>query len=385
LHDLLYAVGPGAPSQENMSGSFPFTVTRHARSSRLVRYLTLAYLALVAYASLYPFSGWRVPSTEPVAFLFADWPIYRTVSDVVLNVLAYLPLGLMLTLAFMAWMPRLAAAVLGVIGGACISLSIEYAQNFLPVRIPSNLDLLANTAGALMGAVLAYVFGNRWLLSGDLYRLRGRLFQHGASTDLGFMLLAMWLFTQLNAEIWLFGNGDLRDLLPDFVGVRFSAEGYRLLESGVTALNFCGVGFLLAAIARSYFASALALAVFTMIALALKTVASSALFVPGNPSLWLTPGSLTGLAIGVAVWLPLAAAPRHWLVRLAAVCLAVGLILVNLVPENPYFAAALKVWTHGHYVSFNHMTGTLSLVWPFLAIAYLYHLMRRHPLPATGR
>jgi VanZ family protein len=382
---MIHTAGPGAPSQENMSGSFPFTVARHARSSKLVRYLAVAYLALVAYASLYPFSGWRVPTTEPAAFLFADWPIYLTISDVVLNVLAYVPLGLLLTLVLMAWMPRLAAAFLGLLAGTCISLSIEYAQNYLPARFPSNVDLLANTGGALLGAILAHAYGNRWLLSGDLYRLRGRLFQPGASTDLGFMLLAMWLFTQLNAEVWLFGNGDLRHLLPDFIGMRFSADGYRLLESGVAALNFCGVGFMLAAIARSYFASALALAVLTATALALKTVASSALFVPGNPSLWLTPGSLTGLAIGAAAWLPLAAVPRRWLIRLAAVCLACGLVLVNLVPENPYLTAALMVLQHGHYLSFNHMTGTLSLVWPFLAIAYLGYLMRRYPLPAPGR
>ncbi len=368
-----------------MSGSFPFTVARHARSSRLVRYLSVAYLALVAYASLYPFSGWQARSADPTAFVFAPWPVYFIVSDAVLNLLAYLPLGLLLTLMFMAWMPRLAAAVLGVLVSACVSFAVEYAQNFLPVRIPSNVDLLTNTAGALLGAAGAYAFGNRWLLSGDLYRLRGRLFQPGASTDFGFMLLAMWLFTQLNAEVWLFGNGDLRKLLPDFVGMRFSAEGYRMLESGVAALNFCGVGFMLAAIARSYLASALALAVLTATALVLKTVASSALFVPGNPSLWLTPGSLAGLAIGAAFWLPLATAPRRWLVRLAAACLAGGLVLVNLVPENPYLTAALRVWQHGHYLSFNHMTGTLSLMWPFVAIAYMGYLMRRHPLPAVAR
>lgn len=368
-----------------MSGSVPFTVARHARSSRLVRYLAVAYLALVAYASLYPFSGWQARSADPTAFLAAPWPLYITVSDSVLNVLAYLPLGLLLTLMLMAWMPRPAAALGGVLAGACVSLAIEYAQNFLPARIPSNVDLLANSAGALLGAAIAYAFGVRWLLSGDLYRLRGRLFQAGASTDFGFMLLAMWLFTQLNAEVWLFGNGDLRKLLPDFVGLRFSAEGYRLLESGVAALNFCGVGFMLAALARSYLAAALALTVLTSFALVLKTVASSALFVPGNPSLWLTPGSLAGLAIGAAIWLPLAAAPRHWLIRLAAACLAAGLVLVNLVPENPYLSAALRVWRHGHYLSFNHMTGTLSLLWPFVAIAYLGYLMRRHPLAAEAR
>jgi len=47
----------GTPSS---SGSHPGS--RYARSSILVRYLALAYLALVVHASLYPFAGWREPA-----------------------------------------------------------------------------------------------------------------------------------------------------------------------------------------------------------------------------------------------------------------------------------------------------------------------------------
>ena len=40
--------------------------------------------------------------------------------------------------------------------------------------------------------------------------LRDRLFRPGASIDLGLVVLALWLFTQLNPATLLFGNGDLR-------------------------------------------------------------------------------------------------------------------------------------------------------------------------------
>ena len=80
-----------------MSGSLPFPSARYARSSRLVAYLSLAYLLLVVYASLYPFADWRVPNDEAARFLFTGWPSYIVASDVVLNVLAYVPLGLLLT------------------------------------------------------------------------------------------------------------------------------------------------------------------------------------------------------------------------------------------------------------------------------------------------
>ena len=359
-----------------MSGPFFSPTTRYSRRSKLVRYLALAYPLLVAYASLYPFSGWRAPVEDATAFVLADWPFYVTFSDITLNVLAYLPLGLLLTLTFMGRTPRWAAAMLGVLTGTLFSFLIELAQGYLPSRIASNVDLLTNAGGTVLGAAAAYAFGERWLLSGELFRLRGRYFLPGAATDYGFLLLALWLFTQLNAEIWLFGNGDLRHLVPGEVSVSYSAESYRYLEAGVAALNFVGVAFLLTALARSLLGAAVSVIALTAAALALKTIASSALFIPGNPSLWLTPGSLLGLAIGFAAWLLLARAPRSVLIRAAVVCLALGVVLVNLAPENPYLVAALKVWRHGHYVSFNGMTRLLSALWPFLTLGYLLLLAR---------
>ena len=317
---------------KNMSGPFFSQTTRYSRSSKLVRYLTAAYPLLVAYASLYPFFGWRAPVEDATAFVLADWPFYVTVSDITLNVLAYLPLGLLLTLTFMGRAPRWAAAMLGVLVGTLFSLLIELAQGYLPSRIASNVDLLTNAGGTVLGAAAAYVFGERWLLSGDLFRLRGRYFLSGATTDYGFVLLALWLFTQLNAEIWLFGNGDLRHLVPGEVSVSYSAESYRYLEAGVAALNFASVAFLLTAIARSFLGAAVALSALTAAAVVLKTIASSALFIPGNPLLWLTPGSLLGLAIGAAAWLLLARAPRNVLIRAAMLCLVLGLVVVNLAP-----------------------------------------------------
>jgi VanZ family protein len=361
---------------KNMSGPFSST-TRYARRSKLVRYLAVAYPLLVAYASLYPFSGWRgAPAVAPTAFVLADWPLYVTVSDITLNVLGYLPLGLLLTLTLMARAPRWAAALLGILAGTLFSFLIELAQGYLPSRIGSNVDLLTNAGGTVLGAAVAYLFGERWL-SGELFRLRGRYFLPGATTDYGFVLLALWLLTQLNAEIWLFGNGDLRHLLPAQISVNYSAESYRYLEAGVAALNFAGVGFLVTAIARSFLGAAVLLIALTAAALGLKTIASSALFIPGNPSLWLTPGSLLGLAVGLAAWLLLVRTPRSFLIRASAICFALGLVAVNLAPENPYLVAALKVWRHGHYVSFNGMTRLLSALWPFITVGYLIFLARQ--------
>jgi len=359
-----------------MSGSLPSTSARYARSSRLVAYLTVAYLLLVVYASLYPFADWRVPNDEATRFLFSGWPSYVVVSDVVVNVLAYFPLGLLLTLLWMGHVPRWAAVALGVTAGMLLSLAIEFAQAYLPTRISSNVDVLTNSIGALWGAGVAWAWGERWLLSGELHRLRERDFRAGARADFAFVLLALWLLTQLNAEIWLFGNGDLRHLVHLDLGVRYSADVYLLFEAGVAALNFAGVAFLVGAIARSFAAAATAVAALTSAALMLKTIASMALFIPGNPALWLTPGSLSGLVAGVLFWLALARRSSANAMRLSAICFAAGFFLVNLAPENPYLDAALRILQRGHFLRFNSMTGLLSSWWPLLVFAYLVFLIR---------
>ncbi len=370
-----------------MSGSLPFPSTRYARSSRLVAYLTVAYLLLVVYASLYPFADWRVPNDEATRFLFAGWPSYIVASDVVLNILAYMPLGLLLTLLWMGRVPRWLAVVLSVIAAMSLSLSIEFAQAYLPTRISSIDDVLTNSIGALWGAAAACMWGERWLLSGELHRLREHHFRAGARTDVAFVLLALWLLTQLNAEIWLFGNGDLRRVIPLNLGVRYSADTYLLLEAGVAALNFAGVAFLAVAIARSFAAAAISVTALILTALMLKTIASMALFIPGNPGLWLTPGSVLGLVAGMMLWLPLARRPPVSSMRAAVICFAGGVLLVNLAPENPYLVAALQILQHGHFLRFNAMTGLLSSWWPFLVFAYLVFLTRgeREDGPDAGR
>jgi VanZ family protein len=359
-----------------MSSSLPLPSARYARSSRLVAYLTVAYLLLVVYASLYPFAGWRMPNAEAARFLFTGWPSYIVASDVVINVLAYAPLGLLLTLVCMGRVPGWAAIAVAVAIAMVLSVTIEFAQAFLPTRVSSNVDILTNSIGALWGAAVAHARGERWLLSGELHRLRERHFQPGARTDVAFALLALWLLTQLNTEIWLFGNGDLRHLLPAGFGVRYSADAYLLFEAGVAALNFAGIAFLVGAIARSFAASTASMIALILGALTMKTMAAMALFVPGNPGLWLTPGSVLGLVAGVMLWLPLATRSTASSLRAAMGCFAAAIFLVNIAPENPYLVAALQVLQRGQFLHFNSMIGLLSSWWPFLAVVYLIYALR---------
>lgn len=341
------------------------------RNSKLVRYLTVTYLALVVYTSLHPFSQWRAPAQEVRVFLIAPWPTYFTWTDLALNVLAYVPVGALLTLVLMSTVRAGVAAFCAVALAICLSLSIEVAQVFLPGRIPANVDLLCNAIGAFVGAGLSSMVVGRSLLPGKLYSLRERLFHAGAAVDICFLLLALWLATQFNAEIRLFGNGDIRHLLPIVTGVGYSPRTYVLIEASITGLNLCGVALMLTTISRSARAAAASVAVLVVCAVLLKSLASNVLFISGSSLLWVTQAALLGVVIGGLLWVVLIGAPLAVQIACATTFIALGMALVNAAPENPYLDATLRVWQHGHYASLNDLTHVLSGTWPFAAIAFL--------------
>ena len=113
------------------------------------------YALLIIYASLYPFESWRSQGVDWTAFLWAPWPRYWTVFDVISNVLGYAPLGFFLTLGFRRTWPNLPALTLTFFLAAALSWAMESLQFFLPARVPSNVDWLLNVAGAWLGGATA--------------------------------------------------------------------------------------------------------------------------------------------------------------------------------------------------------------------------------------
>jgi VanZ family protein len=350
------------------------------RHSRLVSYLAVGYTVLVCYASLYPFRTWRGPTEGAFTFLFAPWPRYYTFFDLLVNVLAYVPLGFLYALFALPYLAPRWAALSAILAGTALSLLIEVAQGFMPQRVSSNLDLLNNGLGAMLGALLAATTGARWV-SGNLYRLRQHVFLPGAAIDLGFVVLLLWLFTQLNPAVWLFGNGDIRDIVPAAANLDFFPATYRWIETGVTAFNLAGICLLTLGLARPGQSLAGPLLALVSAALALKSVAALTLFKPGDAALWLTPGSMLGIPAGLLLYLALAQLPRRAVMWLALALILGGAALLNAAPENPYIQASITIWRYGHFLSFNGLTQVISSVWPLAASAYLAWLLslRLHP------
>ena len=119
--------------------------------SPLARYLFFAYVLLVIYASLHPFSGWRDQGLPPFAFLTAPLPRFISAFDVIANVVGYVPLGFLAVLALYPRQRGGAALAIGILCALSLSFALESLQHYLPSRRSSNLDSLANIAGACWG------------------------------------------------------------------------------------------------------------------------------------------------------------------------------------------------------------------------------------------
>lgn len=159
------------------------------------------YSALMLLGSLSPFTGWSLPEggwPAVTAFLQAPWPRYVTRTDLATNLLLYSPFGYACALWFSTPGHRLWGVLAGLLAGVTFSFMCESLQQFLPARNASNLDLLVNTLGAFIGALLA-IHHSRWLRAGAaLRRWRERWFHDGRAANLGLVLLALWLASQFS-------------------------------------------------------------------------------------------------------------------------------------------------------------------------------------------
>lgn len=355
------------------------------RDSPLSRYLLAVYVLLVAYATLYPLAGWRDPGGSAFAFLGAPWPRYVTAVDLAANFFGYVPYGLLCALVLRPRMPPPAAALVALLSAMALSIALEAGQSFLPARIPSNLDIVANVAGAACGAIAGAWLAPRLIAGGPLSRLRDAALMPGPAADFALALLGLWLFAQLNPATQLFGAGDLRELIsaPVTPGERHAPDLFVTVEAVIASANLVAVALIASAVIRPQAPALRLIAGLLVVALGVKTLALAILMRNEEALAWLTPGAQQGLAAGAAIALLALRLPRTARLILAAMLLMAATVLVNLAPPNPYFTETLKVWSQGHFLNFNGLTRLVSAAWPFAALGYLVYLataMRREPL-----
>jgi len=314
-----------------------------------------------------------VPS--PFAFLVAPRPRQVTGFDIAINVLGYAPYGFLCVAALYPRVRGAAAFALAVASGALLSVALESAQNYLPTRIASNVDVLSNVGGALLGAA-AGVALMPWLLEhGPLRRLRNAAFLPGTAIDYGLALVALWLFIQLNPTTLLFGAGDLRELVAAPPARPRAPEFFASIEAVTAAANLVAIALFVSVLCA---AARPVRAMFTgLVAAALVVKSASFALTRDSAFVWVTPGALEGLVAGAVIALAAVAMPRTARLVLAAMLLMAATVLVNLAPPNPYLTNTLRVWHQGHFLNFNGLTRLVSAAWPFIALGYLIYLAAR--------
>lgn len=346
--------------------------------------LALIYGALIVFASLFPFEGWREQGISPWVFFTARIPPpYWTWFDVNLNLAGYAPLGFLLALALLrtGW-PR-AAVPVAALAGALLSFAMEYLQIYLPRRVPSNMDLALNAAGALAGALVAALLERlgaiaRWS------RFREQWFVPHARGAL--VLLALWPWSLLFPAALPFGLGQvwerleaaLVDLMSDtpfleWLPVREEAleplsQGGELLVVALGLLIPCLLGYCVMRHMGRRAVFALSAAAVGLGVTALSAMLS---YGPAHAWEWLTPAARAGVVVGLGSALALTAVPRRGCAALLLLALMLHLNLLNQAPTSAYFAQTLQAWEQGRFIRFYGLGQWLGWLWPYAALVYV--------------
>jgi VanZ family protein len=218
---------------------------------RLLRFSAmLLYLLLIGYGSLYPFSGWRAPLDGSLAFLHAPWPRHITRTDLITNILAYMPLGYLLVAWLRLYLSRWRAATWAILAAALFSLLMECSQTLLPGRIAATLDIAANTAGAVLGVLLYRLLqGSKWpgrLLPG----WRGRWLAPGLWSNFGLLVLALWGLSQLSLDAPSLVAGNLKTHFVPFWELPGDGYRFRPLQVLIFGLEGALASLLIASLMR---------------------------------------------------------------------------------------------------------------------------------------
>lgn len=366
--------------------------------------LALVYAALVVYASLYPFEGWRWPAGTGFADLlqlpFVPW---GDELDLWINLAGYVPFGLLLAIGTLrSGGSRGAAVAVAVLLPSLLSYAMEVAQTTLPARHPSLKDWSMNTGGAAIGTALALAMHGAGLVD-RWHALRQRWFERDSEGALA--LLALWpvalLFpTPAPLGLGQLGGGHLAEILGAWFeglpwvqgslaalgapadpavsaaqpAVQANGPGVRirpLSEIVIVALGLlapCVVAF--AIVAPGWRRLALASGA-VIVAAASMTLSTLLNFGPQHALAWITPWA--GPAVGFAALLLLALAPmpRAVVLGLGLIVLTGLVVAVAQAPADPYFAHNLQAWEHGRFARFHGLAQWLGWLWPYVAIVWM--------------
>lgn len=112
---------------------------------RILAAALAVYLACVGFVTLNPAPP-DPAQNELLLAVLQVIPISYEALEVAANVGMFVPIGVLVAMLSRHWW-------IGFVVGIALTCGIEFTQQFLPARFPSVSDILANSLGALLGAM----------------------------------------------------------------------------------------------------------------------------------------------------------------------------------------------------------------------------------------
>ena len=326
--------------------------------------LVLGYGALIVYASLYPLSGWHVAGVDPYGFLNGRWTTGAPRADNLANVLAYIPLGLLVTLSLQGRGSLARRVILATLVGATLSFFMEFLQQFLPVRVPSQADLATNACGALLGALTACFLDADRLPGKLLVQWRMRWVKPGRQFELGLIVVAAWALSQWVPGVPALDLGKLREGLAPLWRTAHNLSDFDLLQWGRYTLYLTGLALLVRTLGNPGRPAVPAFFLFVACVFAYKIAVVGRLL-----SLEAVVGAFSAMALTL-LWLALR---LRTIATIAALFVLSGLICAHFLPgqDSPQH---LSHWAPLRGPIDHPALGlgsVLEILWPPAALGYL--------------
>ena len=358
--------------------STPAAMAQPADSpSRTLGLFVLGYVVLLLFGSLLPGSGgWRFPGETEATLFSPGWPRYITRTDIVTNVLAYFPLGVLLARWLAHGRNPFVVFLLTTMAGLTLSFTLESLQIFVPGRVSSKLDLIANVSGCFLGAVLERFVGNYSLSGKKLFYLRHKWFLPGRLTDLGLVILGMGWLSQLLPLVPSLATVPLFDGVPGLVYTLMNPRLFNPALTAVYVLNLVGLGLFVSVVTRAQRDRLALIILLVAAAVTIKLIAAYVMQRSHISAAQISLEAFVALGLGLAILNPLLRATRRLqlLIALTAIALAFAIsylavpaAIVSELPEPfgwiPFQRTMLNIMGMIHLV--------LNL-WPWLASLFLF-------------
>lgn len=338
------------------------------------------YVLLIMYGSLYPLRGWQPPEQSLWSLLTGPWPRYISRSDILVNVVVYIPVGALLTWLLRDRLPLLLAIFLAALGSIALSIGMEYLQTYLPSRVASKLDVWVNGVGGLLGAITAWLISKFTRPGGKLFTLRHSWFLSGRLVDVGLAALALWAAFQAGALFLSIDFGNMRHALPLVWESVKRANDFNFMKSLAYTLDITAFGLLTTLIARPHPARWMAPGLMAFVIFVALITLLKVLFMAAPFALEI----LIGPAAGITLLLLLRRRNRIMLAYAAAASLLVSFFGLEVASGTGIGNGMEKPLYPMNWIPFrgqmNSFTGILDIlagIKPFLALGCIASVVTR--------